>query len=424
MTTDKLQDDPSQPQSQPQTRTVAQAKVLAHVSAGRLRHFTAGVLRKLPIMRSALRLPQGRVSSIKGWVNEARRKIPWDQRRTGPHYRTVRRPMRAAAAPPPRSLVDNDVPAGVWIREYEIHPELFVAVVPQARLLGPDGIVITPDHKIVEESAWTGDGWLDQDRASRAWSLPKPEFLPGHYFTIASFSAEGYAHWILDALPRLSLLRYAVPSAKIIVSGLDRSWQGDSLKHLGLDLESLVTLGERHLQLEFLHLPSYIGQPGRIHPFAVQWIRKQFLTGNEVSEPGRRLYLTRQGGRRRVVNEPELQPILSRFGFEVIDPGALSFPEQIELFSRASAIAGPHGAGLTNVVFAPRDCQIFELFARTCVRPMYYQLASLMGQPYWYLVGREATAGGQTDRGFDDLWIDPEQFELSLADMLHQRTPA
>jgi capsular polysaccharide biosynthesis protein len=392
-------------------------RVLVYRITGAISGFGARVFRRAPLIRSVLRLPRGSASSMERWVRDFRRSLPWDQRRTAAHYRRVRRPMRAPTSPPPHSIVTNDVPRGVWVRDYEIHPELFLASIPQARLLGPNGVVITPDNKIAEESAWIGDGWLEQDRARRALFLPRPEVMPGHYFTIASFSPEGYAHWILDALPRLSLLRYATPQAKVIVSSLQASWQRESLAHLGLNLDELVVLGNRHLALELLHLPSYIGQPGRIHPFAVNWLRKKFLTGQESLEPGKRLYLTRRGGRRHVINEDELEPIFRRFDFEIINSGELSFAHQIELFSRAEAVAGPHGAALTNCVFAPPGCRVFELFAPTCVRPMYYQLSTVIGQSYWYLVGRENPDLRETDRGFDNMWINPEEFERTLTDM-------
>jgi capsular polysaccharide biosynthesis protein len=119
-----------------------------------------------------------------------------------------------------------------------------------------------------------------------------------------------------------------------------------------------------------------------------------------------------------VVNESELEPILARYGFEVVEAENLSLAEQIQLFSQAEAIAGPHGAGLTNIVFAPPGCKVFELFAETCVRPMYYQLADVVGQSYWYLVGTAFPDLQHNDRGFDDMRICPEQFEQTVSRML------
>lgn len=381
--------------------------------------FMARVLRKLPLIRDILRLPRERIHSLQEWVTEAQRAVPWNERRNGPYYRLVRRSILARKSGEPQCVAINESADRVWSKEYEVHPELFLAGIPQGRILGPNGVVITPDKRIVEESAWVGDGWLEQDRAVVSLFLPEPEALAGQYFTIASFSSQGYAHWMLDALPRLSLLSYLPgKQLKIIVSSALNSWQRESLSMLGIDLTNLITLDDRYLQLEVLYLPSYIGQPGRIHPFACRWLRKKFLRGKEVGEARRRLYLTRRTARRRVVNESELEPILARYGFEVVEAENLSLAEQIQLFSQAEAIAGPHGAGLTNIVFAPPGCKVFELFAETCVRPMYYQLADVIGQSYWYLVGTAFPDLQHNDRGFDDMRICPEQFEQTVSRML------
>jgi len=325
--------------------------------------------------------------------------------------------MLASRTPDPHCVAGSKHQQ-ICAKDYDVHPELFLASIPRARLLGPCGVVITPDHAIVEESAWTGDGWLEKNRAVVSLSLPKPETLAGQYFTIASFSAEGYAHWILDALPRLSLLPYLRRSdVKIIVSNTLKPWQAESLNLLGVDPEKIIVLNNRHLQLEVLHLPSYIGQPGTIHPIACRWLRRNFVS-KETGGARRRLYITRRHARRRVVNESELEPILDRYGFEIIATEKLSFAEQVRLFNQAEAIAGPHGAGLTNIVFAPKDCKVFELFADTCIRAMYYQLTGVIGQSYWYLAGMGLQDLEHNDSGFDDMRICPDEFELTLSRML------
>jgi capsular polysaccharide biosynthesis protein len=331
----------------------------------------------------------------------------------------VRRPIPAPDPKQPNCIAVNEQANKVWWREYEIHPELFLASIPRGRVLGPNGVVITPDNLIVEESAWVGDGSLEEDRVVQTLLLPKAETLSGQYFNIAGFSSQGYAHWILDALPRLSMLCYVPgPQVKIIVSNPLNSWQRESLLMLGIDLERLIVLDHRHLQLELLYLPSYIGQPGRIHPFGCRWLRKKFVSNKKTTVARRRLYITRRLARRRIVNETELEPILDRYGFEVIDAAKLDVAEQIQLFSQAEAIAGAHGAGLTNIVFAPVGCKVFELFGDTCVRPMYYQLAEVVGHTYWYLVGTAIPNRENNESGFDDMRIAPEKFEQTLSRML------
>jgi hypothetical protein len=399
--------------------TTLRAKVFAYRILGSIRYAIATILRSLPLLRNILRLPSVRIHSLQEWVTEAQRAVPWNERRRAPCYRVVRRPLLARKSQEPHCVAGNERADQIYPRKYDVHPELFLASIPQGRLLGPSGVAITPDNSIVEESAWVSDGWLEKNRAVMSLFLPKPEALAGQYFTIASFSSAGYAHWILDALPRLSLLPYLPRTEmKIIVSNTLKSWQAESLSMLGIDLKNLIPLDDRYLQLEVLHLPSYIGEPGSAHPFACRWLRKNFVASKEANDARRRLYITRRLARRRVINESELEPILERYGFEVIEAEKLGFGEQVCLFSQAEVIAGPHGAGLTNIVFAPPTCSVFELFAETCVRAMYYQLAGVIGQSYWYLPGTALPNPQHNDSGFDDMQICPDQFEQTLIRML------
>jgi capsular polysaccharide biosynthesis protein len=148
------------------------------------------------------------------------------------------------------------------------------------------------------------------------------------------------------------------------------------------------------------------------------------LNGDRLGRPTRRLYITRRlAGRRHVLNEAELEPILADYGFEIIEAETLSFHDQVRLFSQAEAVAGPHGAGFTNLVFAPPGCRVLEMFAPTCFRWMYYHLASVMRQEYWYLAGNRAAPASplHQDSGFDNLYVSPGDFERSLRDMLLRR---
>ncbi|MGI8424385.1 MAG: glycosyltransferase 61 family protein [Chloroflexota bacterium] len=57
-------------------------------------------------------------------------------------------------------------------------------------------------------------------------------------------------------------------------------------------------------------------------------------------------------GPRRVANEADVIRALRPLGFEVVHAERLTFAEQIRLFSEAAVVIGPHGSGMTNVLFA------------------------------------------------------------------------
>ena len=126
-------------------------------------------------------------------------------------------------------------------------------------------------------------------------------------------------------------------------------------------------------------------------PALLEFIRTLIFEGYDLArEPAgtRRIYASRADTpRRRIVNEGEILPILARHGFEIIAPGTLSFRDQAALFGSAEIVAGPHGAGLTNILFAPRDAKILEIFPVSRLKNTYFLLSLSLGQTYRAVVG-------------------------------------
>eukprot|EP00947_MAST-08B_sp_MAST-8B-sp1_P000462 g462.t1 len=70
-------------------------------------------------------------------------------------------------------------------------------------------------------------------------------------------------------------------------------------------------------------------------------------------------------------------------GLRVFDASGLSMAAQAELFAGARVILGPHGAGLTNMLFAPAGTQVIELPMRPHVNRCFGYLAHALGHRYW-----------------------------------------
>ena len=62
-----------------------------------------------------------------------------------------------------------------------------------------------------------------------------------------------------------------------------------------------------------------------------------------------------------MADEQQLEAFLSAAGFEVVHLEDTQWIEQIRLFQNARVIAGPHGAGLSNLVFARPGTIVIEL---------------------------------------------------------------
>jgi hypothetical protein len=144
------------------------------------------------------------------------------------------------------------------------------------------------------------------------------------------------------------------------------------------------------------------------------FLRSLVLEGLRLPDtaPTRRIYVTRSDTKkRRVSNEAALLPILNARGFEIVAPGLLSLREQAGLFASSAAIVGPHGAGLTNILFAPPGTRVMEMFPSTKVKNTYFLQAKSLGQIYRGFIG----GPGDAREWFA---VDVAAFERALDELL------
>ena len=107
------------------------------------------------------------------------------------------------------------------------------------------------------------------------------------------------------------------------------------------------------------------------------------LKSNE--KPFRRLFLSRPVSlKRTLTNFESLFPVLKEHGFEIVDPGSMSFEQQVKLFSEAEIIAGMHGAAFTNMIFAQAaTLRILEISPCDRTSGQLYWLAAMIKVKYY-----------------------------------------
>lgn len=350
-----------------------------------VRSLAAALIRRLPISSIRFGPPKGTIPILRVWIENTPGSSETGPGSTSHWYEPVREAERIERKPP-RTQQPPVHPK--FVREYiHTHPPVYLACIAGARIVGTDGLVISPDDRVFEDSDW-GQEWVRESAVMQALRLPKMVRQPGSYVTLLARWAWEYYHWVLDILPRLSILekhggigehRYIVPK------GL-RSFQRESLEILGVPGDHLVEFDSTHWEIEHLYFPSFVGRTGNPPAWACEWLRSRLMTSTAQNRH-RRLYMSRrQAHSRRVANEDQLLETLPRWGFEIVLSENLSFAEQMELFSQAELVMGPHGAGLTNVLFS-EDITLVEFFEPTYVNACYYALCNSMGHEYWYLIG-------------------------------------
>ena len=142
------------------------------------------------------------------------------------------------------------------------------------------------------------------------------------------------------------------------------SFHLEVLKTLGLN----VTPAINKQISDNVSIPIQVGHyPSRVD---VLYLRNYLENLGYIRRPTQNIYISRKGNLngRHVQNETELLRILNRYNFLSVNPDELSFENQLELFSKANIVIGPHGAALSHVVNFPNDSHVLELNGNRDVR--------------------------------------------------------
>ncbi|MCM3558005.1 glycosyltransferase family 61 protein [Brevibacillus sp. FSL L8-0520] len=337
-----------------------------------------------------------------------------------------------------------DQPAPWEFREkpFTSHPSPFVGIIPDGRLWGTKGAVVTPENKLVwDVSVEHSSEPPEQHSVFRQSSLPAPQHYDETWAVLTYTASDSYFHWMLDVLPRLDLIRKSGLSIDRYVFNYMSipilPFQDETLNMLGIPAgKRFQPQADSHCQIKQAVIPSLIGYTSHYPKWAVDFLRKELLPSSigqtapskEASEsfrPGpsgalnhKRIYVSRADAfHRRVSNEQQIVSLLGSHGFVTITPSEYSVSEQIRLFASADVIISPHGANLTNIVFCKPGTLVIELFSPGYVNPIYWALSNHAQLRYAYLIGsgRRSPESVHELRGKEDLTIPPDSLQKLLS---------
>jgi capsular polysaccharide biosynthesis protein len=275
-------------------------------------------------------------------------------------------------------------------------PEVGLACFDAAKIEGRSFLVLTRTNQIVLQSA-LGDQQILEKSGLLDRVIPRrAKKLSGGYALLAHAWADGYYHWVLEVLPKLSLLERfdGLNSVGLIVPQRLKSFQRESLLLAGIPADRIVQFDEDRWEVERLYFPDMLAPSGNPSPHAVAWLRKTFLPqgSSERVHRRRKVYVSRgDAPGRRIINEDEIVRFLTTIGFEVVRPGDHSFADQIEIFRSVDIVVAPHGAGLTNMVFAPAGTTLIEMFGDNYINGCYWALANICGHRHAFITAPTAT---------------------------------
>jgi hypothetical protein len=305
----------------------------------------------------------------------------------------------------------------------------YVTIVEDAIVNGA-GDVITGDRKLVPYTCSH-----DNLPTIPAEYADRPVYR--ELFVITQFWGASFFHKMLEVMPRVAahvdFLR-ANPGVQIHAPE-DRGQLLEMLRWLGVDdaAQRIVT-GVVRAKLVYLPQATPCGFPDARQLQLLSRRLRDYVRstkeagrgdgGGETASPRNRLVYVRRSGLRRFVHRPPIEYVLRtladryRLVYTVFgDSPTPSLAEAAEIFSSALVVVGPHGAGLSNVVFSEPGTAVVE---GVCDEPhvnMCYQFAAhVLGLRYHAL-----SSSGGCERVVDVL---PEAVEEAVDRLLRMMTTA
>ncbi|MBF9253773.1 glycosyltransferase family 61 protein [Pontibacter sp. 172403-2] len=277
---------------------------------------------------------------------------------------------------------------------------LYLVRLKDVEFLGNSGAVVQQGNVVVESVFDISR--LAKSHAFKTPALLLPKYKRGLYTSVLHlpWAGNNTYHWFFDSLPRLYFVLQTVQEPIQVI--MRRDLPAYQLQTLQFILENypnatIVFIGRyEKWQAEEFILPTFVSnaQSGYLPADISVWLREKVWHGYKVqrSSRKRRIYISRANARiRRVLNEPELLPILARYNFEVVHAEELSYEQQVQLFYEAEAVIAPHGAGLTNLLFS-EQCRVLEFHPANRIKTHYFLLCKGLGFAYSAVIGSPGDA--------------------------------
>ena len=285
------------------------------------------------------------------------------------------------------------------------YPQVYIAILSNANVIGHSSLVISGQNAIASDDLSIKHDLLPEEKHKNAVVYPNINLIEyvgevkerllmkeGAFFLHGC--AANYAHWITEVLPQI-ISFCSIAKVKDVPLILNSGLPKTILETVGLMVgnERPVIFLEpfQEIYVEKLYLTSsmgYIpyerryplGEDGRVkfdsksrfdgffNPLSLRLLRKKIFSklSQELVDADwpSKIYLRRNGGLRKLINQHEVEEYLKGQGFVIISPEDFTFLEQVSIFKNAKIIISPTGAGLANAIFCnPKYCKVGVLMS-------------------------------------------------------------
>ncbi len=248
----------------------------------------ARFLRVLPISSEQLGPPKGFYKATRDWLVTCKQNTSLQASYVEIH------PSHQISRREPRVIDENvhwQFCRGYISYQHETAPT-FVAIVPNGRVYGEQGIVITPEDKFLADTSIEIGSFrrntnshsilvlptnAEDHSVLRQIRLPRIYHVNGTVAVLSAFAGYVYYHWMLDLLPRIELLRLSGMDInnidKFVVNNISHPFQEETLTTLGISKNKVLD-SNLHIKADRLIVPSRPGRTFNTPKWACDFLRR------------------------------------------------------------------------------------------------------------------------------------------------------
>lgn len=295
---------------------------------------------------------------------------------------------------PDEEIHKNDQRSNFYSTSYMAHG-LEYSVTQQYLMLGTYGILLDKDGVAVQDlvPSWhkANDDFKYYERHSEHnVAIHSKRVINGRAVLVSSPTHRNYSHWHLDWITGIAFLdRIGVLNGNELfpIPYDSPSYVLESMKALGVKGSQIDLYGTESLvydEIVFSGFP-YLQSIGRFHPFVrcvFDRIREN-MGADSLRSRARMIFVSRgDSNNRKCSNENDVERLFRDIGFECVCLSGMSYTDQVSLFSNAIAVAGLHGAGLTNIGFMDPGGLVIEIATPNWPVATFRRLANICAHRY------------------------------------------
>ena len=222
---------------------------------------------------------------------------------------------------------------------------------------------------------------------------------------------QNYYHWLLEAMPRLFLLKEKASSLKLILNANSPNFIKQYVALFGF--KELIYLDENLLaKTGSITFPTFTSRGLAMYEPLIRDMVKWIFEKNGIKEnpnPTKTIFITRKSAKyRRLINEAEIIDYLSAKGVEIVTLEDLTIKEQMQLFADSKNVIGTQGAGMANMIYSTHGKMLITIIHEEHPDDAYYNETNINHTLCYYF---QCKGVGNFDyKNNDDIVVDMPKF--------------